>query len=305
MEKKILNLKPSTQLLRRPSGQLQTANSMNSLSSKNSTTFSSSPLFGPVRKISKRSIPNLSSFNNIMDHGTVASSANILKSISELDSASLNKDINYSETNIKDNWHIICIKVLPLFNGQGLQDFIEDLNDLVKRCMEVKTPKTLAYNINELLKNGIYTINTKLIEVTDNSLISRLVEIWTFFFDSIMPYIKGIFLPLSFDPRYSILDIPRMAFTCFRDFVILPNIDRIEEVLNMQFTGKIPIDPQFNTISGRFIQMLSILYGILDEKQQSIYNVLKILRANTNGNNRMSYISLKKTKKYPLTELQY
>ncbi|OUM61196.1 hypothetical protein PIROE2DRAFT_24184, partial [Piromyces sp. E2] len=91
-----------------------------------------------------------------------------------------------------DNWHMICIKVLPLFNGQGLQDYIEDLNDLVKRCMEVKTPKTLAYDINELLKNGIYTINTKLIEVTDNSLISRLVEVWTFFFDSIMPYFKGI-----------------------------------------------------------------------------------------------------------------
>ncbi|ORX85986.1 HbrB-like protein, partial [Anaeromyces robustus] len=95
-------------------------------------------------------------------------------------------------TNIKDNWHILCIKVLPLFNGQGLQDYIEDLNDIVKRCMEVKSPKTLAYDIDELLKNGIYTINTKLIEVTDSQLISRLAEIWTFFFDSVMPYVKGI-----------------------------------------------------------------------------------------------------------------
>jgi len=292
-----MNLKPATPLLRRPSGQLQTANSLNSLNTKSSTNFSSSPLFGPVRKISKRSIPNLSSFNSMLDHSTSTTSANILKSISELDSASVNKDINYSETNIRDNWHVVCIKVLPLFNGQGLQDYIEDLNDLVRRCMEIKDPKTLAYDINELLKNGIYTINTRLIEVTDNSLISRLVEIWTFFFDSVMPYFKGIFLPLSLDPNYSILDIAKMAFTCFRDYVILPNIDRIEEVLNSQFTGKIPIDPQFNTISGRFTQMLSILYGILDEKQQSIYNVLKILRANANSNNRMSYISLKKNKR--------
>lgn len=297
MDKKLMNLKPTTQLLRRPSGQLQTAASMNSLSTKTSSNFSSSPLFGPVRKISKRSIPNLSSFNPMLDHGTSTTSANILKSISELDSASVNKDINYSETNIRDNWHVVCIKVLPLFNGQGLQDYMEDLNELVKRCMEIKTPKTLAYDINELLKNGIYTINTRLIEVTDNSLISRLVEIWTFFFDSVMPYFKGIFLPLSLDPKYSILDISKMAFTCFRDYVILPNIDRIEDVLNLQFTGKIPIDPQFNTISGRFTQMLSILYGILDEKQQSIYNVLKILRANANSNNRMSYISLKKNKR--------
>jgi len=299
MEKKIINLKPSTQLLRRPSGQLQSASSMSSLNSKSSTQFSSSPLFGSGRKITKRSIPNLSNFNPMMDHGTVAASANILKSISELDSASLNKDINYAETNVKDNWHIICIKVLPLFNGQGLQDYIEDLNELVKRCMEVKTPKTLAYDINELLKNGIYTINTKLIEVTDNCLISRLVEVWIFFFVSIIPYFKGIFLPLSYDPRYSILDIPRMAFTCFRDYIILPNIDRIEDVLNLQFSGRIPMDPQFSTSSGHFIQMLSILYGILDEKQQSIYNVLKLLRANANanGNNRMSYISLKKNKK--------
>jgi len=296
MDKKLMNLKPTTQLLRRPSGQLQSTSSMNSLNSKSSTQFSTSPLFGPVRKISKRSIPNLSNFNPMLEHSSATSSANILKSISELDSASMNKDINYSETNIKDNWHIICIKVLPLFNGQGLQDYIEDLNELVRRCMEVKTPKTLAYDINELLKNGIYTINTRLIEISDNSLISRLVEIWAFFFDSVMPYFKGIFLPLSFDPRYSILDVSRMAFTCFRDYIILPNIDRIENVLNLQFTGKIPIDPQFNTISGRFIQMLSILYGILDEKQQSIYNVLKILRANASTNHRMSYIAIKKNK---------
>jgi len=298
-----MNLKPTTQLLRRPSGQLQSTSSMNSLNSKSSTQFSTSPLFGPVRKISKRSIPNLSNFNPMLEHSSATSSANILKSISELDSASMNKDINYSETNIKDNWHIICIKVLPLFNGQGLQDYIEDLNELVRRCMEVKTPKTLAYDINELLKNGIYTINTRLIEISDNSLISRLVEIWAFFFDSVMPYFKGIFLPLSFDPRYSILDVSRMAFTCFRDYIILPNIDRIENVLNLQFTGKIPIDPQFNTISGRFIQMLSILYGILDEKQQSIYNVLKILRANASTNHRMSYIAIKKNKKYSIIDI--
>jgi len=296
MEKKLLNLKPSTPLLRRPSGQLQTTPT---LSTKSSTQFSPSPLFGQ-RKVSKRSLSNLSVNFSMMDHGT--SSANILKSISELDSASVTKEINYSDTVIKDNWHLICIKVLPLFNGQGLQDYIEDLNELVKRCMEVKTPKTLAFDISELLKNGIYTINTRILEVTDNLLISRLVEIWTFFFDSVLPYFNGIFLPLSFDPKYSILDISRMAFMCFRDYVILPNIDRIEDILNLQFSGKIPIDPQYNTISGRFIQMFSILYGILDEKQQSIYHVLRILRANHNSNNRMSYISLKKNKKYSLYE---
>ncbi|KAG4102735.1 HbrB-domain-containing protein [Neocallimastix lanati (nom. inval.)] len=304
MEKKILNLKPSTPLLRRPSGQLQTTASLNSLNTKSSTNFSSSPLFGPVRKFSKRSIPNLSSFNSMLDHSNNTNSANILKSISELDSASVNKDINYSETNIRDNWHVVCIKVLPLFNGQGLQDYIEDLNDLVRRCMEIKTPKILAYDINELLKNGIYTINTRLLEVTDNSLISRLVEIWIFFFDSVIPYFRGIFLPLALDPKYNILDISKMAFTCFRDYVILPNIDRIEDVLNLHFSGKIPIDPQFNTISGRFTQMLSILYGILDEKQQSIYNVLKLLRANVSNNNRMSYISLKKIKTYSMIDSQ-
>jgi len=292
----MINLKPATQLLRRPSGQLQSPASMTSLNSKSSTQFSSSPLFGPVRKISKRSIPNLSTFNTIMDHGTVASAANISKSISELNSASLNKDINNSEINIKDDWHLICVKVLPLFNGQGLQEFIEDLNDLVKHCMEVKTPESMYYDINELLKNGIYTINTKLIEVTDNFLIPRLVEVWSLFFDSILPYFKGVFLPLSFDPRYSILDVSRMAFINFRDYVILPNIDRIEDILNMDFSGKIPIDLHSDKKS-RFIQMLSILYGILDEKQQSIYNVLKMLRANNSGNNRMSYISLKKTNK--------
>lgn len=281
-----MNFKSSPQIFRIPSNQSPTTGSLSSIPGtpkSGQQGYSSSPLFGPTRKIAKRSVSNLSSYNNNNDHSSSnSSSANILKSISELDTANVNKEINYSETNVRDNWHMLCLKVLPLFNGQGLNSYIEDLNEIVRRCLEEKSPDVITYDINELLKNGIYTINTKLIDINDNALVSRLVEVWTFFFDSVMPYFKGIFLPMKLNPKYQNIDVSRMAFTSFRDYVIMPKIERLEDVLNLQFSGQMPMDPQFNTISSRIIQMLSILNGILDERQQSIYNVLQILRANTN-----------------------
>ncbi|KAG0257940.1 hypothetical protein BG011_003671 [Mortierella polycephala] len=99
----------------------------------------------------------------------------------------------------EDVWQALCIKVLTLFNGQGLTGAIEDLNDLVRRCLQTRTPFMLCDEINELLKNGMLTLNAKLGDVRDDKLVSRLVEVWSFFFGTVLPYFEGVFLPLQIE----------------------------------------------------------------------------------------------------------
>lgn len=55
----------------------------------------------------------------------------------------------------------------------------------------------LCDEINELLKNGMLTLNAKLGDVPDEKLVSRLVEVWSFFFGTVLPYFEGVFLPLQ------------------------------------------------------------------------------------------------------------
>ncbi|ORZ28626.1 HbrB-like-domain-containing protein [Lobosporangium transversale] len=99
----------------------------------------------------------------------------------------------------EDVWQALCIKVLTLFNGQGLTGAIEDLNDLVKGCLQKRTAFALCNEINELLKNGMLTLNAKLGDVPDEKLVSRLVEVWSFFFGTVLPYFEGVFLPLQIE----------------------------------------------------------------------------------------------------------
>lgn len=57
----------------------------------------------------------------------------------------------------------------------------------------------LCDEISELLKNGMLTLNAKLGDVPDEKLVSRLVELWSFFFGTVLPYFEGVFLPLQID----------------------------------------------------------------------------------------------------------
>ncbi|RIA89324.1 HbrB-like protein, partial [Glomus cerebriforme] len=91
-----------------------------------------------------------------------------------------------------DTWGSLVVKVLPLFNGEGLKLCIEDLNDLVRRCMNDRPLHSLYDDINELLESGMFTLNGKLRGVPDEKLVSRLVELWSFFFGTVIPYFEGV-----------------------------------------------------------------------------------------------------------------
>jgi hypothetical protein len=53
--------------------------------------------------------------------------------------------------------------------------------------------KLLYEEINELLELGMFTLTGKLKGVPDEKLVSRLVELWSFYFGTVIPYLKEFF----------------------------------------------------------------------------------------------------------------
>lgn len=93
-----------------------------------------------------------------------------------------------------------------------LSFFREDLNALVKRHVQTvvsaapsKALATLEHDTSALISSGMVTLNAKLIGIDDDKLVGRVVEIWGFFWDQVLPYVEGV----------SLLTLP--ALCCFAD----------------------------------------------------------------------------------------
>ena len=77
--------------------------------------------------------------------------------------------------------------------------FREDLNILVKRHIQSvvsaapsKALATLENDTSALISSGMVTLNAKLTGIDDDKLVSRVVEIWGFFWDQVLPYVEGV-----------------------------------------------------------------------------------------------------------------
>ena len=76
----------------------------------------------------------------------------------------------------------------------------EDLNSLVKKHIQTvisSTPsKALAMlekDATELIEHGMMTLNAKLSGIEDEKkLVHRVVEVWGFFWDQVLPYVEGV-----------------------------------------------------------------------------------------------------------------
>ncbi|KAF8135589.1 HbrB-like-domain-containing protein [Boletus edulis] len=172
----------------------------------------------------------------------------------------------------KDNpWGTLHVHVLPLFNEEPLRVPIEDLNNLVKRHIQTvlaaspsRALTTLATDARELIGAGMVTINSKMASLSDELLPSRLVELWSFFWDHILPYVEGVLLPLQTDPLLTSLhrtpkqhrsssptrqsnagppvgthtvfsptiDVRNVALCAFRDRVVVPIHSRLHHLLS-------------------------------------------------------------------------
>lgn len=74
----------------------------------------------------------------------------------------------------------------------------EDLNTLVKRHIQTvmsnpsKALSTLEAEASELIASGMDTLNGKLAGLDDEKLVARVVGIWGFFWDQVLPYVEGV-----------------------------------------------------------------------------------------------------------------
>ncbi|ETW80467.1 hypothetical protein HETIRDRAFT_476087 [Heterobasidion irregulare TC 32-1] len=180
-----------------------------------------------------------------------------------------------STSSTENPWGTLHVLVLPLFNGEPLRIPIEDLNTLVKRhiasIVSNSPPKaiaTLEAEASELIGSGMDTLNGKLAGIEDDKLVGRVVELWGFFWDQVLPYVEGVLLPLQTDPILSSLyrtpkthrnssptrqngkgsmsmpshllpstaqiDVRTVALRSFRDKIILPIYTRLHARLSSQ-----------------------------------------------------------------------
>ena len=51
---------------------------------------------------------------------------------------------------------------------------------------------TLEHDVSELINAGMVTLNAKLMNVDEEQLLNRVVELWGFFWDQVLPYVEGV-----------------------------------------------------------------------------------------------------------------
>lgn len=58
---------------------------------------------------------------------------------------------------------------------------------------------TLENDATDLISSGMVTLNAKLAVIDDDKLVSRLIDLWGFFWQQVLPYVEGVssFVPLK------------------------------------------------------------------------------------------------------------
>jgi len=66
-----------------------------------------------------------------------------------------------------------------------------------------KAMATLEHDTSDLISSGMFTLNAKLAGIDDDKLVVRVVEIWGFFWDQVLPYVEGVSHLLYYHPRHA------------------------------------------------------------------------------------------------------
>ncbi|KDN39396.1 hypothetical protein K437DRAFT_239542 [Tilletiaria anomala UBC 951] len=110
-------------------------------------------------------------------------------------------------SSISDTWQSICVKILPLFNGEGLKASFDELNALVgvhvRKVVQrgpARALDTLSAEIASLASSGMYTLNSRLSALQGEALLRQLVRVWIDYFGDIIPNVDASFLPVVTDP---------------------------------------------------------------------------------------------------------
>ncbi|KAJ3093298.1 hypothetical protein HK100_006699 [Physocladia obscura] len=193
-------------------------------------------------------------------------------------------------------WRSLRAKVLPLFNGEGLRASIEDVNEAVQLWLtesSTSNPTNIRLEIMELVSSGAAILAKKMVVSNDDSLLlPRLLDLWAFFFATVVPCVQGAFVPLNerLVPPVSLsstlpsssLSIRSMTLIAFRDQILWPLVNRVETAIPRSFLD-IP-DKKFPDVSSKCIQMLSVLQSVrskqIDEKSVKCQQLLVLTREN-------------------------
>ncbi|KAI8887146.1 hypothetical protein K501DRAFT_176204 [Backusella circina FSU 941] len=142
-----------------------------------------------------------------------------------------------------DAWQTLCIRVLPLFNGEGVQGAIEDLNELLRLVEQWSFFFTYALPYFEAV---FLPLRTDVRYRSPNE-----AEMW---------------------------NVRNMALRSFRDNVILLQTKRLEDVFNKLFTDFGSSQNPAAT-AAKMLQMTSLLASSPDHNEE-IERVLSSLKAN-------------------------
>ena len=92
-----------------------------------------------------------------------------------------------------------CSFFIWLASRTDVRGHREDLNQLVKRHIQsvvsnspARAVTTLESETSELIGSGMDTLNGKLAGVEEEKLVGRVVELWGFFWDQVLPYVEGV-----------------------------------------------------------------------------------------------------------------
>lgn len=204
-----------------------------------------------------------------------------------------------------DLWHTICVRILPLFNDEGLRGHVEDINDSISNYIHKTLDRSPARAMDALSKDlyalcatGMYTLNARLNShfQDDFRLLEALTEIWTSFFVKVLPWLEACFLPLQTDPTLATLtkgddkpvsllqmeaiDVRKVALSAFRDQILIPWFDRLQPLLSR--VGEFDIDivrqtrrldvrnqaTEDRVMYPRLMQMINIISSSIQESQE-------------------------------------
>lgn len=100
-----------------------------------------------------------------------------------------------------DAWPLLKARLLNIFEGEDLRTPIEDFNRLVtahlQRCIQRRAPGIIVEDLRDLLYTGFTSLDLTLRQIPDDRLVAHLVGTWSFVFDTILPFMQAVFLPLE------------------------------------------------------------------------------------------------------------
>ena len=162
---------------------------------------------------------------------------------------------NLAKLTADEAWALLRARILVIFEGEDVRIPIEDFNRLLtlhlQKCIQANTPHIILEKVRDLLQTGFSSIEYTLRRVPDARIVPQLVEIWTNVFNTILPFLQAIFLPLDLELRgrgqslstpsaaadfwgvasrsssTSLPDTKALVLQTFRDIIILPRHDRL------------------------------------------------------------------------------